>query len=73
MAKAYTRCKNKLGELAVRFNTAVRNIDGDQITGWLIVVLIVVVVGAAFMKTYQTTITDLWSSIMKKIKSSFGL
>lgn len=73
MAKAYTRCKNKLGELAVRFHTAVRNVDGDQITGWLIVVLIVVVVGAVFMKTYQTTITDLWSSIMKKIKSSFGL
>lgn len=73
MTKLCLKCKDKLDSLAIRFRTAMSNIDGDQITGWLIVVLIVVVVGAVFMKTYQSAITDLWSDIMKKIKSSFGV
>ena len=32
----------------------IKNTEGDQITGWLIVILIVVVVGAFFMKTIRT-------------------
>lgn len=41
--------------------------DGDQMTGWLIVVLVVVVVGAIFMTLYQGSITDIWNSIVSKI------
>lgn len=41
--------------------------DGDQMTGWLIVVLVVVVVGAIFMTLYQGSITDIWNSIVTKI------
>ncbi|MDD4495362.1 MAG: hypothetical protein PHV32_13655 [Eubacteriales bacterium] len=41
--------------------------DGDQMTGWLIVVLVVVVVGAIFMALYQGSITDIWNSIVSKI------
>ena len=41
--------------------------DGDQMTGWLIVVLVVVVVGAIFMTLYQGSITDIWNSIVDKI------
>jgi Flp pilus assembly pilin Flp len=36
-------------------------------TGWLIVVLIVVVVGAVFMTLYQGSITTIWNSIVDKI------
>jgi len=43
--------------------------DGDQMTGWLIVVLVVVVVGAIFMTLYQGSITDIWNSIVNKITS----
>ena len=32
----------------------IKNTEGDQITGWLIVIFIVVVVGAFFMKTIRT-------------------
>jgi len=41
--------------------------SGDQMTGWLIVVLVVVVVGAVFMTLYQGSITDIWNSIVTKI------
>ncbi len=41
--------------------------DGDQMTGWLIVVLVVVVAGAIFMTLYQGSITDIWNSIVTKI------
>jgi Flp pilus assembly pilin Flp len=38
-------------------------------TGWLIVVLVVVVVGAVFMTLYQGSITSIWNSIVTKITS----
>lgn len=41
--------------------------SGDQMTGWLIVVLVVVVVGAIFMTLYQGSITTIWNSIVDKI------
>lgn len=41
--------------------------SGDQMTGWLIVVLVVVVVGAVFMTLYQGSITTIWNSIVAKI------
>jgi len=41
--------------------------SGDQMTGWLIVVLIVVVVGAVFMTLYQDSITTIWNNIVTKI------
>ena len=43
------------------------NPSGDQMTGWLIVVLVVVVVGAVFMTLYQGSITEIWDSIVDKI------
>lgn len=43
------------------------NKSGDQMTGWLIVVLVVVVVGAVFMTLYQGSITTIWTSIVDKI------
>ncbi|HPO78107.1 MAG TPA: hypothetical protein PLI23_13170 [Thermoclostridium caenicola] len=43
--------------------------SGDQMTGWLIVVLIVVVVGAIFMTLYQDSITTIWNNIVTKITS----
>ncbi|MBA1335623.1 MAG: hypothetical protein HPY66_1249 [Firmicutes bacterium] len=43
--------------------------SGDQMTGWLIVVLVVVVVGAVFMTLYQGSIISIWNSIVTKITS----
>lgn len=51
----------------------IKNTEGDQITGWLIVILIVVVVGAFFMKNYQDTIVEVWDGVIAKIKSAFGI
>ena len=50
-----------------------RNTEGDQITGWLIVILLVVVVGAFFLNTYQTSIVSLWDGIVDKMKTVFGI
>lgn len=46
-----------------------KSTSGDQMTGWLIVVLVVVVVGAVFMTLYQGSITSIWNSIVTKITS----
>lgn len=60
-------------KLVENFKRVLKNNDGDQITGWLIVVLMVVVVGAFFLNTYQETITDIWGAIVDKIYDTFGL
>ena len=50
-----------------RARNVLANQSGDQMTGWLIVVLVVVVVGAVFMTLYQGSITTIWNSIVSKI------
>lgn len=59
--------KNKMQVAAVKAGNVLANPSGDQMTGWLIVVLIVVVVGAVFMTLYQGSITTIWNSIVSKI------
>ena len=50
-----------------------RNNEGGQISGWLIVILLVVVVGAFFLNTYQGTIVEIWEAIVDKIYDTFGI
>lgn len=59
--------KSKMQGMAVKARRVLTNQSGDQMTGWLIVVLIVVVVGAVFMTLYQGSITEIWNSIVNKI------
>ncbi|MBE6061911.1 MAG: hypothetical protein E7215_17370 [Clostridium sulfidigenes] len=59
--------KNKINVAAVKATNVLTDPSGDQMTGWLIVVLIVVVVGAIFMSLYQNSITQIWNSIVAKI------
>ena len=59
--------KNKMQMAAIKARNILTNPSGDQMTGWLIVVLIVVVVGAIFMTLYQDSITQIWNSIVAKI------
>ncbi len=59
--------KNKIQLAAMKAYNALTNPSGDQMTGWLIVVLIVVVVGAVFMTLYRGSITTIWNSIVDKI------
>ena len=56
----------------LKAKNALANKSGDQMTGWLIVVLVVVVVGAVFMTLYQGSITQIWNSIVTKITSLLG-
>lgn len=59
--------KSKILKTAMATRKALMNRSGDQMTGWLIVVLIVVVVGAVFMTLYQNSISTIWNSIVSKI------
>ena len=59
--------KSKMQMTAIKARNVLANPSGDQMTGWLIVVLIVVVVGAVFMTLYQGSITQIWNSIVTKI------
>jgi hypothetical protein len=62
-----TTLKNKMHRMGQKARNVLANPSGDQMTGWLIVVLIVVVVGAVFMTLYQGSITQIWNSIVTKI------
>lgn len=62
-----TTLKSKMKMVELKAKNALVNQSGDQMTGWLIVVLIVVVVGAVFMTLYQGSITTIWNSIVSKI------
>ena len=59
--------RKHMSNALLRARNALANPSGDQMTGWLIVVLIVVVVGAVFMTLYQDSITQIWNSIVSKI------
>ena len=61
--------KKRIANALLRTRGLLRNKSGDQMTGWLIVVLVVVVVGAVFMTLYQGSITTIWNSIVTKITS----
>lgn len=73
MKKIYLNLKSKANLMISRAKAVIANNDGDQITGWLIVILLVVVVGAFFLNTYQNTIIDLWDAIVDKIYDTFGI
>lgn len=73
MQKLALKGKIAVNNLSRRFKQTIRNEDGDQITGWLIVILLVVVVGAFFLNTYQGTITEIWDAIVDKIYDTFGI
>ncbi len=73
MKKIFEKIREKLMSLFEKIKTILKNQDGDQITGWLIVILLVVVVGAFFLRTYQNTIIDLWDAIVDKIYDTFGI
>lgn len=64
-----TTLKSKMRMAALKARNTLANPSGDQMTGWLIVVLVVVVVGAVFMTLYQGSITQIWNSIVTKITS----
>ncbi len=59
--------KNKITNAFFKARNVLTNRSGDQMTGWLIVVLVVVVVGAVFLTLYQGSITDIWNNIVTKI------
>ena len=59
--------KGRISNALIRARNVLANPSGDQMTGWLIVVLVVVVVGAVFMTLYQGSITTIWNSIVDKI------
>ena len=64
--------KKYIYKAGLKARNALANRSGDQMTGWLIVVLIVVVVGAVFMTLYQDSITQIWNSIVTKITGLLG-
>lgn len=59
--------RKRMANALAEAKSVLANPSGDQMTGWLIVVLVVVVVGAIFMTLYQGSITDIWNSIVAKI------
>ncbi|KJR44195.1 hypothetical protein UF75_5423 [Desulfosporosinus sp. I2] len=64
--------RNKMMVAGLKVRKVLTHQSGDQMTGWLIVVLIVVVVGAVFMTLYQGSITQIWNSIVTKITGLLG-
>lgn len=61
--------KNKIRKAGLKYRNVLANKSGDQMTGWLIVVLIVVVVGAVFLTLYKDSISTIWNSVVTKITS----
>ncbi len=59
--------KNKIERAARKAGRVLSSKSGDQMTGWLIVVLVVVVVGAVFLTLYQGSIQTIWNNIVSKI------
>ena len=73
MQKIIKKCKRTAFKAYLKTKNFLSNTDGDQITGWLIVILLVVVVGAFFLNTYKSTIVEVWEAIIGKIYDTFGI
>ena len=73
MENIIKKCKTASQKAYLKTRNFLSNNDGDQITGWLIVILLVVVVGAFFLNTYRTTIVEVWEAIIDKIYDTFGI
>ena len=73
MKKLVKRCREASVRAYLKTKNFLSNTDGDQITGWLIVILLVVVVGAFFLSTYKETIVEVWEAIIDKIYDTFGI
>ena len=73
MKKIYSKLASVKTELIQNAKRVIMNNEGDQTTGWLIGVLMVVVVGAFFLNTYQATIIDIWTRIVQRIYATFGI
>ena len=73
MRKLILKGKDMVNSFVFNARRVFKNEDGDQITGWLIVILLVVVVGAFFLNTYQNTIVEIWEAIVDKIYDTFGI
>ena len=73
MQKLIRKCKDTSVKAYLKTKNFLSNTDGDQITGWLIVILLVVVVGAFFLNTYKSTIVEVWEAIIDKIYDTFGI
>ena len=73
MQKCIKKIRSSMTNLCLKTKKILSNTDGDQITGWLIVILLVVVVGAFFLNTYRATIVDVWEAIIGRIYNTFEL
>ena len=73
MQKLIRKCRETSVKAYLKTKNFLSNTDGDQITGWLIVILLVVVVGAFFLNTYKSTIVEVWEAIIDKIYDTFGI
>jgi len=73
MQKLIKKCRETSVKAYLKTKNFLSNTDGDQITGWLIVILLVVVVGAFFLNTYKGTIVEVWEAIIDKIYDTFGI
>ena len=73
MQKLIRKCRETSLKGYLKTKNFLSNTDGDQITGWLIVILLVVVVGAFFLNTYKSTIVEVWEAIIDKIYDTFGI
>jgi len=73
MQKLIKKGRETMTSMCLKTKNFFSNTDGDQITGWLIVILLVVVVGAFFLNTYQSTIVEVWEAIIDKIYDTFGI
>lgn len=73
MQKLIKKCRETSVKAYLKTKNFLSNTDGDQITGWLIVILLVVVVGAFFLNTYKSTIVEVWEAIIDKIYDTFGI
>ena len=73
MQKLIRKCRETSVKAYLKTKNFLSNTEGDQITGWLIVILLVVVVGAFFLNTYKSTIVEVWEAIIDKIYDTFGI
>lgn len=73
MQKLIKKCRETSVKAYLKTKNFLSNTDGDQITGWLIVILLVVVVGAFFLNTYKSTIVEVWEAIIDKIYDTFEI
>ncbi|MDD4566117.1 MAG: hypothetical protein PHE79_11670 [Eubacteriales bacterium] len=63
----------RINSLKRKIYALLRDRSGDQLVSMLVIILIVIIVGGIALSLFSDSFSEIWSSMVDKMKSTFSL